>query len=111
MKKADKTPAVSPALAKALRAEQTPEAVGRRVRLVRKYVGLNQEKFVEPAGIRQPVYSNYEKGKHMLAPEVALALCSYPPYQSKTGLTMDFLYRGDTQLLRQKFAEWLSDKL
>lgn len=110
MSKNDKSIPLPPSIAREFAAEQTPRATGRRVRLVRDYLGWDQKKCARLAHIRQPVFSNYETGKHMLPPAVALAFCNDPECQMKTGLTLDYLYRDDTQLLRSKFIEWLSKK-
>lgn len=72
--------------------------VGRRLALVRQALGLNQLEFGNRAGLSQPHYHQFERGKRRLTIEAALNLCHV------YNLTLDYLYRGDPSGLPYKLA-------
>lgn len=63
--------------------------VERRLALARKAIGVDQQEFGTAAGLSQPRYNQYEKGKRLLTLDAAMKLCEH------YGLTLDWLYRGD----------------
>ena len=95
------------AAGKALAAEQSPQAVGRRIKLMRTYLKLRQADAAERTSIRQPSWSEYESGKTLLPAEVALALCNDDDVARRCALTMDWIYRNRDDDLNHRFAEWL----
>lgn len=66
-----------------------PQDVARRLGLAREALGLDQQDFGVRAGLSQPQYNQFEKGKRLLTLQSALKLCAH------YGLTLDYLYRGD----------------
>lgn len=62
--------------------------VGRRLRVTRLALGMQQNEFAKRADIAANTYSMYESGDRLLTVESALALCS------AHSLTMDWLFRG-----------------
>lgn len=77
--------------------------VARRLRLVRAALGMNQQDFGARAGLSQPQYHNFDKGKRLLTLEAALALCE------EYSLTLDYLYRGDPSGLPYDLARTIRD--
>jgi transcriptional regulator with XRE-family HTH domain len=78
------------------------KAVGARLRLLRKTLGLTQEEFTEPVGMTQGAFAQYESGHRK--PSVLLACAIVDAYQGSTGISLDWIYRGDTGSLRMEFA-------
>lgn len=64
------------------------QEVGRRLRITRMALGMQQNDFAKRADIAANTYSMYESGDRLLTVESALALCS------AHSLTMDWLFRG-----------------
>lgn len=107
----DKSATPDVAIEASLPAAQRPAAVGRRMKLARRFLKRTQGEFTAPIGLRsQSSWSNYEQGKTMLPAQVALALCNVPDYQRELGLSMDWIYQDDMQLLRTKFSAWLKQR-
>ena len=77
--------------------------VGRRLSLVRRALGLNQQEFGARAGLSQPQYNQFETGKRRLTIEAALQLCHV------YALTLDYLYRGDPSGLPYKLANAINE--
>jgi transcriptional regulator with XRE-family HTH domain len=72
--------------------------VARRLRRTREALGVDQQEFGTRAGLSQPQYNQYEKGKRRLTLEAALLLCN------EYNLNLDWLYRGDPSNLPYKLA-------
>jgi transcriptional regulator with XRE-family HTH domain len=72
--------------------------VGRRLRLTRTALNLDQQEFGTRAGMSQPQYNQYENGKRLLTLPSALLICS------EYGLTLDWIYRGDPSGLPYRIA-------
>lgn len=78
--------------------EETPAAIGRRLKITREALGLSQGVFAERAGISQNTYNQYENGKQQPRVSFAISLC-------KTHhMTLDWIYRGDPSGLRYDLA-------
>lgn len=63
--------------------------VARRLASARRALGLDQQQFGTRAGLSQPQYNQFEKGKRLLTLSAAMKLCD------EYNLTLDWLYRGD----------------
>ncbi len=57
----------------------------RRIRDLREDHDLSQKQLAAALGISQRVYSYYETGKHVIPPEILVALADY------YGVTVDYL--------------------
>lgn len=77
--------------------------VARRLSLAREAIGLEQQEFGTRAGLSQPQYNQFEKGKRRLTLSAALMLCSH------YGLTLDYLYRGDPSGLPYRLASAIAE--
>lgn len=62
---------------------------GRRLRLTREALGLEQQEFGAEAGLSQPRYNAYENGKRKITLEAATLLCA------RYSMTLDWIFRGD----------------
>jgi transcriptional regulator with XRE-family HTH domain len=80
-----------------------PRDAGRRLALTRQALGLNQQDFGLRAGLSQPQYHQYEKGRRCLTLAAAMRLCS------EYHLTLDWLFRGDPSGLPYRLAEAIRD--
>lgn len=78
---------------------QTAGAVGKRFKRVRKSRGETQTVFAERAGMTQSCYAQYEAG--IRTPSIAHATKLRETY----GLTLDFIYLGDTSGLTVRLAD------
>lgn len=78
--------------------DQLKAEVGRRLRITRLALGLQQNEFAAKAEIAPNTYSMYESGDRLLTVESALALCD------EHNLTMDWLFRGMPGDLPHKLA-------
>ena len=65
------------------------EDVGRRLSHARQAFGLDRQQFGVRAGLSQPQYHQFEKGKRLLTLRAAMKLCD------EYSLTLDWIYRGD----------------
>lgn len=63
--------------------------VGRRLATARISLGLDQQQFGLRAGLSQPQYHQFEKGKRLLTLRAAMKL------REEYSLTLDWLYVGD----------------
>jgi len=63
--------------------------VARRLHAARQALGLDQQQFGTRAGLSQPQYNQFEKGKRLLTLAAAMKLCD------EYNLTLEWLYRGD----------------
>jgi transcriptional regulator with XRE-family HTH domain len=79
------------------------KAIGVRLRLMRKALELTQEEFVKPVGMTQGAYAQYEGGHRR--PSVLLANAIVDAYHGRTGVSLDWIYRGDTDALQMQFVE------
>lgn len=67
-----------------------PDKIGARLLALRKSLDVSQTKIAEDLGITQPQWNQYERGNRRLTIEVAgMMVSSY-------GVTLDWLYLGDT---------------
>lgn len=74
-------------------------SVGQRLRWVREVLGQSQGEFGYRAGLKPNTYNQIELGIKMPSIEVAIALCD------AHGLTLDYIFRGDTGDLKHSVAE------
>ena len=65
------------------------EDVGRRLRLLRMVVDMDQIPFAKSVGIKQSRWSSYERGARMLTLAAARAL------RETYGVSLDWIYLGD----------------
>jgi transcriptional regulator with XRE-family HTH domain len=72
--------------------------VARRLAAARRALDLDQQQFGTRAGLSQPQYNQFEKGKRLLTLAAAMKLCD------AYNLTLDWLYRGDPSNLPYKLA-------
>jgi len=77
--------------------------IAMRLRALMKALGHNQASFASLIGISQPGFNNYLKG--IRRPEIDFAI----NIQTKTGVTLDWLYLGDRSGLPSKLLEILPD--
>lgn len=75
------------------------EAIGRRLELTRKALGLTASRFATEAAIPKNTYSQYETGDRTPNLAFAIRLCE------RFDLTLDWVYRGDPSGLRYNLAE------
>jgi len=68
---------------------RTVDAVARRLRVLRKALGLQQAQIADRADIKRNAYNQYDKGGRALTLAPALKLCE------TFGVTLDWLFRGD----------------
>ena len=74
------------------------EDIGARLKAIRKITGLSQKEFAAKAGIKDTTYNQYENGASQPKIEYARALCD------TYGLSLDWLYNGDTSNLPFRIA-------
>ena len=70
----------------------------RRLLATRRALGLDQQDFGVRAGLSQPQYNQFEKGKRAITLQAAMKLCLY------YDLSLDWIYRGDPSSLPHKLA-------
>jgi transcriptional regulator with XRE-family HTH domain len=75
------------------------EAIGKRLLLTRRAVGMAQRSFAEAASIANNTYNQYETGKNRPAIDNAIRLCH------AFDLTLDWIYRGDPSGLRFQLGQ------
>ena len=75
------------------------DAIAFRLSLTRRVFDLAQKDFCSAAGISPNTYNQYENGKKRPAIENAIALCD------RYGLTLDWIYRGNTVGLSDVLSE------
>lgn len=66
--------------------------------MAREVLGLGQGEFGRRAGIAPNAYNMIELGERLPSVEVAIALCD------AHGLTLEYIFRGDTGDLRHSLA-------
>lgn len=79
--------------------ERFNREVGARLRVVREVMGFQQNEFGRKAGIASNTYHQIEKGTKRPSLENAIALCD------AHGLTLDYIFRGDTGDLRHSVGQ------
>jgi transcriptional regulator with XRE-family HTH domain len=89
-------------MTKPLPPNRTFEAIGKRLRAFRDLTGLSQKEFAARAGILDTTYNQYERGVSQPKIEYAYALCD------TYGLTLDWIYSGDTAGLPYRIASDLA---
>lgn len=72
-----------------------------RLREARLAIEPNQTEFAKGAGLTQHRYNQYETGARPLTLDAAMRL------QKRYGLSLDWLFRGDTAFLPNAFAQKL----
>jgi transcriptional regulator with XRE-family HTH domain len=88
-------------MTKALPANRTFEAIGKRLKAFREITGLSQKDFAARAGILDTTYNQYERGVSQPKIEYAYALCD------TYALTLDWIYNGDPSGLPLRIANQL----
>ena len=78
---------------------RSKQAIGTRLELTRRALGLAQGEFAERAGLSRNAYNQYETGTNRPQLEAAFKLCD--TYR----LTLDWIYFGDPSGLRFDLAE------
>ena len=89
---------------KAPRKDELKNAVGLRLRAARLALGLQQKEICEAVNVAESRYSQWENGKNLLDPTVAILLGDL------YGITMDYLYRGDLSSMQHSLAAKLLDR-
>ena len=69
-----------------------------RPRHTREALGVNQREFARRANLKQNRYSQYESGARPITIEAAQRICD------ESGVTLDWLYRGDRSMLPHHLA-------
>jgi transcriptional regulator with XRE-family HTH domain len=82
-----------------------PEAVGRRLEVLRLHHGMTKADFSNSVGIDATSYGKIEKGLKPLKADMAYRVAE------RWGVTMDFLYRGRLTELPAKIADKLMSDL
>ena len=80
-------------------AARSPEAIGERLCLVRKALGLTQEQFAAAVGCPQGTFGQYEAG--MRKPSVAVASRVFDRFR----IPLDYLYLGEVSSLPFELAK------
>ena len=70
---------------------RSKRSIGERLELVRNILGKSQDAFATAAGIARNTYSQYKTGTNTPNLDEAHKLCD------RWGLTLDWIYRGDTR--------------
>lgn len=70
----------------------------RRLTATRRALELDQQEFGTRAGLSQPQYNQFEKGKRAITLQAAMKLCVH------YDLTLDWIFRGDPSGLPHKLA-------
>ena len=81
--------------------EDDREAVAARLLAARKALGLEKKDFAEGAGLGMQVYGPFENGKRDLSLQAAKKL------RARYGLTLEFLYFGNTDDLPTRISKAL----
>lgn len=76
-------------------------ATAERLRRARMAINPNQTEFARGAGLQQNRYNQYETGARPLTLDAAVRLCN------AYGLTLDYLFRGDTTFVPHGLIESL----
>ena len=78
------------------------DAIAARLRATREAFGLGQNEFARRAGIASNTYNQYEQAKNLPRLDFANQLCD------TYGITLDWIYRGDTAGLPLQIANLLT---
>lgn len=78
------------------------EEIGKRLRRIRKALGLKQVTAAQAAGVAAQRWFNWENGDRMPAVDRITVFCD------RFGLTLDAIYRGHLRGLPQEMIEKLS---
>jgi transcriptional regulator with XRE-family HTH domain len=78
------------------------EAIAARLRATREAFGLGQNEFARRAGIASNTYNQYEQAKNLPRLDFANQICD------AYGVTLDWIYRGDTSGLPFHIANLLN---
>jgi transcriptional regulator with XRE-family HTH domain len=81
--------------------EDTPEAVGARLRKVREALNLSKRDFAERAGLTEQTYGPFENARRPLSLEAAKRL------RACYGLSLEFMYFGSKDDLPHRIAKLL----
>ncbi len=81
--------------------EDTPEAVGERLRKVREILGFSKKEFAERAGLSEQVYGPFENAKR------ELSLQSAKKIRKTYGLPLEFMYFGKIDDLPTRISKHL----
>lgn len=84
-------------------AELRPEAMGARLRLIRKAAGLTRSEMADRLGIERTYWSRFEGGKRAVNEPVAALLVE------RFGVTLDFIILGRWHTLSYEMAQKLRD--
>lgn len=79
--------------------QDSPEAVGERLRRVRELLGLTKREFAERADLTEQTYGPFENAKRPLSLEAAKRL------RKTYGLTLEFMYFGNKSDLPHRIAK------
>ncbi|WP_276200253.1 helix-turn-helix transcriptional regulator [Chelatococcus sp. XZ-Ab1] len=82
----------------------SPVDVGERVRLLIDAMGMSATDFARLCGLTPQHINNYTSGRAMLSVTAAAAIAA------ATGVTFDYLYRGDRSSLPLRLVTLLSDE-
>lgn len=78
---------------------RSKHAIGERLALTRRAIGLAQNDFAAGGGLAGNTYNQYESGKNRPNLDAAIKLCD------AYGLTLDWIYLGDPSGLRYQLAD------
>jgi transcriptional regulator with XRE-family HTH domain len=82
------------------------DAIAARLRATREAFGLGQNEFARRAGIASNTYNQYEQAKNLPRLDFVNKICD------TYGVTLDWIYRGDTSGLPVRIANLLNqDKI
>ena len=73
-------------------AHVTREAIGERLRMTREALSYNLTDFSKKCGIGKTRYENYESGRNLIKPEVAVRIIQAFP---EAKLDFNWIYHGD----------------
>lgn len=79
--------------------QDSPEAVGERLKRVREMLGLTKREFAERADLTEQTYGPFENAKRPLSLEAAKRL------RKTYGLTLEFMYFGNKSDLPHRIAK------
>lgn len=86
-------------------AARSKEAIGERLRLVRKALKLTQDQMAKSVGCPQGTFGQYEAG--MRKPSIAVASRLY----DRHGISLDYLYLGDISKLSFELGNAVRDRM
>lgn len=83
--------------------DETRQAISLRIKWTREAMGLNQASFARLVGLSPQGLNNYENYAQRPEIDQALQICR------ATGVTLDWIYRGDRSGLPQRISEKLAE--